>query len=94
MFLGTPTLSGTSPIPELTEHPKSQDTSGCGPFHVPHSICTSDLLTGSWVPWGRKRGWWWWAQELLTYPMHFTVQGHGSPRQEGKVLGLIPPLQT
>ena len=54
MFLGTPVLSKTFPIPELTKHAKTQDTSSRGPFHVPHSICSSDLLTGSWVPWGRK----------------------------------------
>lgn len=54
MFLGTPVFSGTFLIPELTKHPKPEDTSSRGPLHVPHSICTSDLLTGGRVPCGGK----------------------------------------
>lgn len=54
MLLGTPVLSKIFPFPELTEHAKAQDASSCGPFHVPYSICSGDLLTGSGIPWGRK----------------------------------------
>lgn len=54
MFLGTSAFSETFPIPELTEHPEPEDTGSRGPFHVPHGICTGDLLASGRVPWGRK----------------------------------------
>ena len=41
------TIRSLGPDPE---HAKAQDASSCGPFHVPYSICSGDLLTGSGIP--------------------------------------------